>query len=294
MRILVIGSTGQLARALASTGAAAGHDIVRAGRPQIDLENPTGLADLLAGARPDAVINAAAYTAVDRAEDEPKLAAAINSHGAAALARSAAALGLPFIHVSTDYVFDGTKGAPYDEDDAVAPLNVYGRSKAEGETGVLAAHPGALVVRTSWIYAPEGENFVRSVLALAEQHDRLSVVSDQTGRPTEASALAEGLLALAPRLRSGAPGGLLHVANAGEASWRDFAEAVLRGAGLANPVDGLDSASAMKAFNQRALRPADTRLALTRAERDYGVRLPDWQESLERCLAAMGAGGRRT
>lgn len=294
MRILVIGSTGQLARAMARAGGAAGHDIVRAGRPQIDLENPTGLSDLLAGTRPDAIINAAAYTAVDRAEDEPDRAAAINTQGAAALARSAAALGLPFIHVSTDYVFDGTKGAPYDEADAVAPLNVYGRTKAAGEAAVLAAHPDALVVRTSWIYAPEGTNFVRTVLALAERHERLSVVSDQIGRPTEAGALAEGLLALAPRLQSGAPGGLLHVANAGEASWRDFAEAVLRGTGHANPVDGIDSAAAMLMFNQRAVRPADTRLSLVRAERDYGVRLPDWRESLERCLAAMGAGGRRT
>ncbi|MEE2567665.1 dTDP-4-dehydrorhamnose reductase [Hyphobacterium marinum] len=292
MRILVIGSTGQLARALAALGPGAGHDIIRAGRPQIDLERPTGLADLFASARADAVINAAAYTAVDAAEDDVARAEAVNATAPASLARTAEALSLPFIHVSTDYVFDGTKGALYTEDDPVSPLNMYGRTKAAGEAGVLAAHTGALVVRTSWVYAPEGKNFVRTMLGLAEKHPRLRVVDDQIGRPTEASALAQSLMSLAESLRSGAPGGRLHVANAGSASWRDFAEAALRGAGKDNPVDGINTEEAMRTLGLRAPRPADTRLDLTRADQDYGVRLPDWRESLERCLAAMGAGGR--
>lgn len=292
MRILVIGSTGQLARALAALGPGAGHDVIRAGRPQIDLEHPTGLSDLFASTRADVVINAAAYTAVDAAEDDTARAEAVNAAGPAALARTAQTLGLPFLHVSTDYVFDGRKGELYTEDDPVSPLNVYGRTKAAGEAAVLAAYPGALVVRTSWIYAPEGKNFVRTMLGLADRHERLRVVDDQTGRPTEAGALAQGLLSLAGQLRSGAPGGRLHVANSGSASWRDFAEAALRGAGKSNPVDGINTEEAMRTLGLRARRPADTRLDLTRSERDYGVRLPDWRESLERCLAAMGAGGR--
>ena len=288
MRILVIGSTGQVARALAADEGRSEHEIIRVGRPQIDLEHPTGLSDILAGIAPDAVINAAAYTAVDKAEDEADRAEAVNHAGAVALARSAHAFVLPFIQISTDYVFDGAKGAPYVESDTVSPVNVYGRTKAAGEAGVLAMHPGALVVRTSWIYAAEGHNFVRTMLRLAVEKERLGVVHDQIGRPTEAGALAKGLLTLAAALKSGAGGGVLHVANDGEASWRDFAEAAIRGAGLSTPVDAITTA----AFPTRAPRPADTRLDLTRAAEVYGVRLPDWRESLDRCLAAMAAGGR--
>jgi len=288
MRLLVIGSTGQVARALAARGALAGHEVICVGRPQIDLEHPTGLADLFASVSPDAVINAAAYTAVDKAEDDVARADAINNTGAVALARSATALNLPFIQVSTDYVFDGLKGAPYLETDTISPVNVYGRTKALGEAGVLAAHPKALIVRTSWIYAAEGTNFVRTMLRLAQTRDHLNVVSDQIGRPTEASALANALLNLSQSLRSGAEGGLLHVANDGEASWRDFAEAAIRGAGLKTHVEGIPTSD----YPTTAPRPRDTRLDLTKAQRVYDVRLPDWRDSLERCLAAMGAGGR--
>ncbi|MEN0654094.1 MULTISPECIES: dTDP-4-dehydrorhamnose reductase [Hyphobacterium] len=289
MKILVIGLKGQLARALLERGDRSGITMVAAGRPQIDLANPTGLGDLVGGMRPDLVINAAAYTAVDRAEDEPEAARAVNVSGPAALARAAAAANIPFIHVSTDYVFDGKKGALYTETDAVCPVNVYGQTKAEGEAAVRAAHPGALVARTSWVYAPEGSNFVRTMLRLGTERDRLTVVADQFGRPTEAGALADALLALGQALRSGAPGGLLHVAAEGDTSWHGFAVAVLRGAGLSTPVDAITTAD----FPTRAPRPADTRLDLARARQEYGVVLPHWQESLERCLAAMGAGGRR-
>lgn len=288
MRLLVIGSTGQVARALSVRGAQAGHDVIGVGRPQIDLEHPTGLGDMFASVSPDVVINAAAYTAVDKAENDAARADAINNTGAVALARSAEAMGLPFIQISTDYVFDGLKGAPYLEADTVSPVNVYGRSKALGETGVLAAHPNALVVRTSWIYAAEGTNFVRTMLRLAADRDHLNVVNDQIGRPTEAEALADALLNLSQSLRSGADGGLLHVANDGEASWRDFAEAAIHGAGLKAHVEGIPTSD----YTTPAARPRDTRLDLTKAQRDYDVRLPDWRDSLERCLTAMGAGGR--
>lgn len=287
MKLLVIGSTGQVARALAAK--AGDHEVIRAGRPQIDLARPTGLADLIGQVSPDAIINAAAYTAVDRAEDDIEAARALNETGPAALARAAAARDVPFVHISTDYVFNGLGGAPYAEDAETAPLNVYGQTKADGELAVLAAHPGALVVRTSWVYAPEGQNFVCTMLRLAAEKDALNVVSDQIGRPTEAHALAEALIDLAAQLRAGAEGGLLHVTNTGEASWRDLAEAAIGGAGLSTPVTGIPTS----AWPTRARRPGDTRLDLTRAREVYGIELPGWRDSLERCLEMMGLGGRR-
>jgi dTDP-4-dehydrorhamnose reductase len=287
MKLLVIGSSGQVARALSAQ--AGDHEVIRAGRPQIDLAQPSGLADLIGQVAPDAIINAAAYTAVDQAETDIAAARALNETGPAALARGASVRGVPFLHISTDYVFNGLGGAPYAETDETAPLNVYGQTKADGEQAVLAAYPGALVVRTSWVYAPEGQNFVRTMLRLATEKDALSVVEDQIGRPTEAHALAGALIELAGQLRAGAEGGLLHVTNSGEASWRDLAEAAITGAGLTTPVTGIPTS----AWLTPARRPGDTRLDLTRSREMYGIELPDWRESLTRCLEMMGLGGRR-
>jgi len=287
MKILVIGSSGQVASALAREAGA--HEVVRIGRPQIDLAHPTGIADIIGQISPDAIINAAAYTAVDRAEDDIEAARALNETGPAALARAAGARGVPFLHLSTDYVFNGLGGAPYAETAATAPLNIYGQTKADGEKAVMAVNPDALIVRTSWVYAHEGTNFVRTMLRLAAGRDALNVVDDQIGRPTEAHALADALLELVEHLRGGAAGGLLHVANSGEASWKDLAEASFSGAGLSTPVTGIPTS----AYPTRARRPGDTRLDLSRAQSVYGITLPDWRESLERCLEMMGVSGRR-
>lgn len=287
MKVLVIGATGQVASALARRSSS--HDVVCAGRPQVDLVNPSGLSDLIGQINPDAIINAAAYTAVDKAEDEIEAARALNVTGPAALARSAEVLGVPLIHISTDYVFNGLGGAPYLESDETAPLNVYGQTKADGEQAVLAAHPDALIVRTSWVFAPEGQNFVRTMLRLAADQHELSVVDDQIGRPTEAHALADALLSLTECLRGGAPGGILHVTNQGEASWHGLAEAAISGAGLSVKVQGIPTS----AYPTKARRPGDTRLDLSKAKTDYGIALPDWRESLERCLEMMGVSGRR-
>ncbi|PIW32017.1 MAG: dTDP-4-dehydrorhamnose reductase [Rhodobacterales bacterium CG15_BIG_FIL_POST_REV_8_21_14_020_59_13] len=287
MKILVIGSSGQVASALARQAGA--HEVIRMGRPQIDLVHPAGIADIMGQISPDVIINAAAHTAVDRAEDEIEAARALNETGPAALARSAEARGVPFIHISTDYVFNGLGGAPYAETADTAPLNVYGQTKADGEKAVLAVNPDALIVRTSWVYAPEGTNFVRTMLRLAAGGETMNVVDDQIGRPTEAHALADALLDLAEQMRGGADGGLLHVTNTGEASWKDLAEASISGAGLSTRVTGIPTS----AFPTRARRPGDTRLDLSRAQAVYGITLPDWRESLERCLEMMGVSGRR-
>jgi dTDP-4-dehydrorhamnose reductase len=287
MKCLVIGSSGQVATALARQ--AGSHEVIRTGRPQFDLADPTGIADLIGQIAPDIIVNAAAYTAVDKAEEEIAAARALNETGPAALARSAETLGVPFIHISTDYVFNGLGGAPYVEKAEVSPLNVYGQTKADGEQAVLAVNPAALIVRTSWVYAAEGHNFVRTMLRLAAERDALNVVDDQIGRPTEANALASALLTLGEHLKGGAPGGLLHVANSGEASWKDLAQAAISGAGLSTRVSGIPTSD----YPTPARRPGDTRLDLARAETEYGIILPDWQESLERCLEMMGVSGRR-
>ncbi|GJL97070.1 MAG: NAD(P)-dependent oxidoreductase [Hyphobacterium sp.] len=287
MKILVIGSTGQVARALLRQAGA--HDVIAVGRPQIDLANPTGLADIVGQVAPDAIINAAAYTAVDQAEDEFDAARALNETGPAALARVAEARRLPFLHISTDYVFNGLGGAPYAETADTAPLNVYGQTKADGEKAVMNINPAALIVRTSWVYASEGNNFVRTMLRLGADRDQLNVVEDQIGRPTEAHSLADALLSLAEQMRGGASGGLLHVANSGEASWRDLAEAATSGAGMTTQINGIPTS----AYPTRARRPGDTRLDLSKARNEYGIVLPDWQASLQTFLEMMGVSGRR-
>lgn len=223
--ILVLGRSGQLARALADRG---GRNVVTAGRPDFDMTKPDASERLLDRLRPAAVINAAAYTAVDRAESEPELAFALNRDAPAALARACARAGLPLIHVSTDSVFDGAQDRAYREGDTPRPINLYGASKHAGECAVLDALPSTLVVRTSWVFGGHGESFVSRLLGWAEGRDRLMVASDQYGRPTYAPALAEALLTLARRqLNGAASGGLMHLAGASVLSRAEQARIIL-------------------------------------------------------------------
>src|ERR1700757_3481567 len=200
MRIAVTGKAGQVVTSLKERGALLGHEIVAVGRPELDLARPETIAPVLRAAKPDVVVSAAAWTAVDKAEAEREAAFAANVGGAGAVAAAAAALGVPLIHLSTDYVFDGTKQAPYVETDPVAPLGVYGASKEAGERAVLAAHPGAVILRTAWVYSPFGANFVKTMLRLAETREEVGVVADQRGNPTSALDIADGVIALAERL----------------------------------------------------------------------------------------------
>lgn len=223
--ILVLGRSGQLACALAERGRGA---VVTAGRPDFDLAAPDAPARLLDAVRPAAVINAAAYTAVDRAESEPELAFSLNRDGPAALAKACARAGVPLIHISTDCVFDGTKDGAYHEADAPRPLNIYGASKRAGERAVLDAMPSALVVRTSWNFGPQGESFVTRLLAWAQGRDSLTIVGDQRGKPTYAPALAEALLIFAHGLIAGsAAGGLMHLTGETALSRAEQAQIIL-------------------------------------------------------------------
>jgi dTDP-4-dehydrorhamnose reductase len=289
MRVYVIGGEGQVARSLreAATGRA---DIVFgfSSRAEVDLLNPASVDRALAAFRPDVVINPAAYTAVDKAESEPDQAFAINRDGAGAVAAAAVVCGAPVIHFSTDYVYDGTKPVPYVESDPVAPQGVYGASKLAGEQAVAAANPKHVVLRTAWVYAPFGANFVRTMLRLATERDRLRVVDDQVGCPTYAPDIAEAVLAIAARIAGQRwrpeHAGVTHLAGPDALSWCGFAreivgQAALRG-GRSVPVDAIATAD----YPTPAARPANSRLATARLADVFDIRLQSLETSLANCL----------
>jgi dTDP-4-dehydrorhamnose reductase len=285
--ILVAGKSGQLARCLAEAAQVRGVALVAVGRPELDLEDATSIERVVRAAEPAAIINAAAYTAVDRAESEPARAFAVNRDGAERLAQAAQRRDLPFIHVSTDYVFDGRKGSPYTEEDAAAPLNVYGRSKLEGEVAVRRSHSAALLVRTSWVYSPYGHNFVIAMLRRAAKSEDVRVVDDQRGAPTAAGDLADAILDILQRYSGeeiAARAGIYHLAARGETTWHGLASAIFarfseRGARMPSLV-AIPSAQ----YPSAARRPANSRLDCGKIERQFGIRLPPWRQSLDRCL----------
>lgn len=286
--LLVTGGAGQLASALAR--AAPGRVRV-AGRPGFDFGRPETLASLFEPAAPRLVVNAAAWTAVDLAESDPDGAARANESGPCVLAQLCHRHGARLIHISTDYVFDGTKGAPYVETDAVNPTGVYGATKLRGEQAVRAALPGAVILRTSWVYAEQGKNFVRTMLGAARRTDRLRVVADQRGCPTNAGDLATSVLAVADRMLGGAvaDGGIFHACGSGETTWYGFARAIFAVAGpLGWPTPQVE-AIATTDWPTLARRPADSRLNCDKLARVFGVRLPDWQPGLERAVRAICA-----
>lgn len=294
MRIVVTGRDGQVARSLVERGSLAGHEIVTIGRPQLDL---SGGADTIISAieaeRPDVVVSAAAYTAVDKAEAEPELAFAVNERGARAVAKAANEVGAALVHLSTDYVFDGSKDAPYTETEPPQPLGVYGASKLAGERAVLAENGNTAILRTAWVYSPFGRNFVKTMLHLGAERDEVSVVADQRGNPTSALEIADGVIAVATNLvRGGDPEqqGIFHMTARGEASWAEFAKAIFalseEAGGPSASVRPITTAD----YPTAARRPANSRLDSTRLERTHGVRLPDWRESLKVVVERLTAG----
>ena len=296
MRIIVIGRDGQVARALAERAPAHGAKAVLLGRPKLDLADPSGIEDILLDTGGDLIVNAAAYTAVDQAESEPELAEAINGIGAGAVAGAAAAMNVPVIQISTDYVFDGAAGRPYREDDATRPLGAYGSSKLLGEQAVADANPNHAILRTAWIYSPFGKNFVKTMLRLAADRDEIGVVADQVGSPTSALDIADGVLAvgrnLVERPQDSALRGVFHMAGGGFASWADFAREIfavsarLGGPGArVRPIGTAD-------YPTPARRPANSRLDCGKLAGIHGVVLPPWQASLEACIRRLvGEGG---
>jgi dTDP-4-dehydrorhamnose reductase len=284
--VLVTGQSGQLSRTLARAAHPAGWAIRCAGRHEFDLNATAAIADVVAAIDPDVIINAAAFTAVDLAEAEEARAARLNADAPTALARACAALDIALVHISTDYVFDGSKRGRYAESDARAPQNAYGRTKAQGEIGVLDSGANAAILRTSWVYSAGGSNFVRTMLKLAESRERIDVVHDQTGAPTWANDLADASIAAAQALLAGnAPArGVFHYSGAGEATWATFAEAIFAEARKR----GWPSASVNRvttdAFPRPAKRPINSLMDLASFEATFGLAPRPWREALHLCM----------
>lgn len=290
--ILVAGRSGQVASALAALRAVGSHPVVCAGRPALDLADPETLVAALAGHDPCLVINAAAYTAVDKAEEEPDLAFAVNADGAGRLAGLCAERDIPLIHLSTDYVFDGTATRPYREDDPVAPLGVYGASKAAGEDAVRRVHPRHVIIRTAWVYDASGRNFLTTMLRLGGEREELGVVDDQRGTPTYAADIAHALCAVAKRILAAdsfADWGAYHMTNSGETTWCGFAREIFRlSATAGRPVPRLRPI-ATGDYPTPAKRPAYSVLDQTRLKRVFGLSLPPWQDGVRRCMALVSS-----
>lgn len=293
MKILVTGREGQIARSLAErAGSDPGLEVVLMGRPQLDLLKPETVRSAILSARPDVVISAAAYTAVDQAEDEPERAFAINGAGAGTVANAAAQAGAAVIHISTDYVFSGERDGEYTETDAPDPKSVYGRSKLDGETAVAAANPRHVILRTAWVYSPFGRNFVKTMLALGSQRDSLRVVADQWGNPTAAADVADGVLRIARRIAADgehAPYGIFHLAGQGGINWAGFAKRIFaESARLGGPsarVEEIPTAD----HPTKARRPRNSRLSCEKLFAAYGWLPPLWEDSCRQVVQRLVA-----
>ena len=291
MKLLVTGREGQLARGLAET-AGAGVQVVAIGRPELDLADEKSVAAALAREHPDIVVNAAAYTAVDKAETEPALAHAVNALGAEHAAKACVARAIPIIHISTDYVFDGTKSGPYLEGDSTAPINVYGRTKLEGEQRVAKACDRHLILRTAWVHSPWGVNFVKTMLRLAATRPNIGVVDDQMGSPTYAPHLAAIVLAIAARIAADPAGvrwGVYHAVGGGETTWFGFAREIFRYAAERELPAAEVAAITTAAYPTAARRPANSRLNCDKLRLSLGLELPDWRIGAQDCVARISS-----
>ena len=286
--VLLFGRTGQLGRAL-MLALAPSYQITSLGHAECDLSSPGSATQIIADVKPDLVINAAAYTAVDQAEADPDLAYAVNRDAVAEMAQICATLGIPLVHYSTDYVFDGSARTPYKEDDPVAPLGVYGASKQAGDAAIQAAGGPHLILRTSWVYAMEGRNFLVTIQRLADEQSVLRIVSDQIGAPTWAGAIATATASVLEKsadLGWNKASGLYHMSAGGQTSWHGFAEAILAQmaacdpAFVAPPVEAITTAD----YPTPARRPAYSVLSNAKLEGTFGVRLPSWEEQLKQAF----------
>ncbi len=285
--VLVIGHDGQLARSLRAVG---GKDLVALGRPDVDLTQEASLKAALQQLSPALVVNAAAYTAVDAAENNAQNAYALNADGPGVLATLCARQDLPLIHISTDYVFDGRASSPYDENDETAPLGVYGQTKRAGEMAVQQAHDRAIIIRTAWVFSPWGQNFVKTMLRLAAGRDTINVVDDQFGNPTYAPHLAQAILLIAGYITQNPnfeDWGIYHLAGTGQTHWAGLAETAFAASrALGGPVADVVPIPASQ-YPTPAPRPANSRMNCNRAKQVFGVALPDWQMGVHECVGAL-------
>ena len=286
LKILISGKTGQVAVELQKHLAGLGELIVL-GRDVLDLSQPDQIRAQVRAHKPDLLIIAAAHTAVDQAENEPELAFAINAIAPGVFAEEAAALGIPLIHYSTDYVFDGRKPAPYTEDDATNPLGVYGKSKLAGELAIAASGAQHLILRTSWVYSTHGKNFLLTMQRLLQERSELRVVADQIGAPTWAGTIAQSTRALIERWQSGdaAAWGTYHLTASGETSWFGFTQAIAGHLTAQGKACATLEPIPASAYPTPAARPQNSRLDCSKLAREWGVAQPDWEAALSACLA---------
>lgn len=291
MYILVIGRNGQVGRELCALGGAGDLVVEGLGRDELDITREAEVARAIAARRPGLVVNAAAYTAVDKAEAEPELAFAVNASGAGAVARACSAIGAPLVHISTDYVFDGRKNGPYKEEDPVAPQSVYGRSKAAGEDAVRTGCAEHVILRTAWVFSPHGTNFVKTMLRLGEEREELRVVDDQRGCPTAARDIAGAIAGISRQILSGArdrPWGTYHYAGGEAVTWFGFAGAIFAERRAATgkapprlvPITTAD-------YPTPARRPANSVLDCSKAAATFGIAPSDWRGALRTTVAEL-------
>jgi dTDP-4-dehydrorhamnose reductase len=290
--ILVLGAAGQVGRELMQRHDPARRPLVGLARGELDIRDAPRVHEMVAALRPALVINAAAYTAVDKAEKETEAAFAVNRDGVAAIASACAAAGVPLLHISTDYVFDGAKDSPYVEDDATGPLGVYGASKLAGEEALRARLPRHIILRTAWVFGAQGANFVKTIARLAAERPELRIVDDQRGGPTPAGAIADALLAIADAVQGGAAAwGTYHFCGTPAVSWCGFAQAIVEEIaprlGKRVPVRPIATAD----YPTPARRPANSRLACGKIKAAFGIEQPDWRASLPGMLDAVLAAG---
>ena len=282
MTLLIFGRTGQVATELMRLAP----DARLVGRDEADLTDPAACAAVIRAVRPSAVINAAAYTAVDKAESDAGTARLVNTDAPAAMARACADLGIPFVHISTDYVFDGAGDQPRAEDAPTGPLGVYGQTKLDGERAIAAAGGQWAVLRTSWVFSAHGTNFVKTMRRLGAERPRLTIVGDQVGGPTPAADIAAALLTMANAMRAdSAKGGIYHFAGAPDVSWADFARQIFALSGLSPQVEDIPTS----AYPTPARRPANSRLDCAAITRDFGIARPDWRAGLSAVIKELDA-----
>lgn len=294
-RILVTGRGGQLATGLEAALPALGFEALLVGQPDFEFDKPETVVAAFHALKPDAVVNCAAWTAVDAAEDDEAGAFRANALGPALLGQLTREAGIPIIQISTDYVYDGLKGAPYLESDAPNPLSAYGRTKLAGEWAARAANPRCTVLRTAWVFAPMGRNFLRTMLALGEQRPELRVVADQWGSPTAAPDLADAIAAILAQIRTQGwrdeCADVFHATGGGFTTWHSFAEAIFAEAathgGPCPKIHAITTAD----YPTKATRPADGRLNNGKLSRVFGVTLPPWEQGMKRVMAALRKAG---
>ncbi|MCB1544029.1 MAG: dTDP-4-dehydrorhamnose reductase [Rhodoblastus sp.] len=289
MRVVVTGLVGQVVSAMIER-APRDVELIALGRPQLDLAHRDAVLATLRASRCDVIVNAAAYTAVDKAETEPDIVMRINGEGAGYVAEIAAELRAPLVHLSTDYVFDGLLDRPYREDDPTNPTGAYGRSKLAGEQKIAALCANCAILRTAWVYSPFGANFVKTMLRLGETRFEIGVVADQLGNPTYAIDIADAVFTIARRLRTDPSQnlrGIFHMTGAGEASWADFAECIFAEAAAWGRAPVAVKRITTADYPTPARRPANSRLDNSRLAQAFGITLPDWRQSTKICVARL-------